>query len=565
MGDLCNPSNLLAAVRAANKIEGQDLRSDADITANFDDKQKMAYERVLGKHFAGMAKKSPYDIGEVEGSKKRITTDDHTSLTQLRAYQPPSQTLGNEFYDQIADLHRKFESKTFDNSKLRAKAFKNDIVKPVQKIMTDLEGLVKKHNKEALKPILKEKYGIELENVYDAYDWLKWISEGGHTINDKNNFLKKPSVNLAGSMARVNITWTIGNIADVSRIVGAYLDKPESLAKGLSKTFFESGPLGAFRRTKDLEDAGLYKTGEGTERGDFGNHEPFSWSTTMQKNLAFHLDKADGGDGFTGVRTNSFDYDPWDRAPVFRNDTANNLVFGLARFPIAEALWHINTVKRAVKGDKNAGLNLLSYAVAKSAIFGTASLVPSFIYAALPNEQKQEWRKIDKHIPFANLIGKGANSIAGATGADTDIEFSSFAQPFGGNLGSRVQAIGRTFQEAPQSATKALENLGNGDISEASLNSFAAAIAVANLTGLPSGFMGTLRTPVNTLINNTTTKKVVKSWAKSLEEEHGQERTSRETWKAVLGSGNVRKGKKKTGSFGKFSKFGNRKSKKFKF
>lgn len=554
MGSGCEPDNLMAIIEAQLKTNGELFDTDATMTKGYKEDQLFHFEKTIAKHLTELDGKDPFDTGA------------STNPARLRTAMNPSELLGDTFYQKIAGPIRAFEkAHGADTKKLtkaeqkaagmaRGKAYQKDIVEPMAKLLQEMKAIGKAHKGAELDRVVQEKYGFGADKFYDAFQYVTWVAEGGHTVPaSKWNIVRPISRAYSGAMARMNPTWTIANMADVSRIIGAYVTKPAVLGKGLADTLFgEGGPIvGGFRQKKSLKAQGLYEASGGHERENFGNMDPFSWSVTLQKNLAFALDKADGGDGHTGVARNAFDPEPWDRPMLYRNADVNE-IFGLARFPIAESIWHVNTTKRAFQGDAQAQANLVTYMIGKSIVFGAGSLVPAFIYGQLPDENeavpiwsKKGWDEINEHVPFFNVAGKTIDAAGAAIGTKIDTDFVKFAQPFGGSLGARWQGIGRTAQEVPALAAKSVGNLSQGELGPAALNAFAAAIAVANLGIIPAN-IGPVANPlnnpvVNTMVNNTTARKLVKTWAKNLEEQYGGDRAWRDTFKALFGATNVKK------------------------
>lgn len=570
MADNCNIENLKVLLTQVDVMSGGSVEPDRSITSRLSPKDAYTHELLVGRRETGRLDKPKvdprqeiekagiprkYDPNKLDKGKNLIR-----AVADLNNYQNPSAVTGKLFYNQVVSDARqaRIDGKSpFEVNKILAEKAKatlkeiTDIVKSGGDVEAQLKG----------------RYRFGKDQLYYAVDWLDWAANDyGH---EKNTIVGQASSNLSRAMSRMNFTWAIGAAGDVSRIIAPYVHKPGVLAKGLSDTFvMNGGPIGAFRQLDKYKKLGLYETGN-MERKPLGNSEPFSWGVTLGKNLAFNLDRADGGNGFDGVAEHAFDYESFDQAPIYRNPTEAKGVFGLARFPIAEAIWHINTTKRALMGDAKAITTLAVYNLAKTMVFGAKSVIWGPVWAAMPEENndvpvwsKNWWNEVNDTLPISNLLGKGVSSAANATGANIKVDLSTFAQPMSLSLGGRVSALSDVWNNSAQASTDFLADVASGKLDEAALNAASVGLSVANVF-YPSPSGGPLAQGAYNLFNNTTTGKIIRKFEKSLEEEYTPDQRTRAFYKGLLGDSRVKKGdraeasKSKSGSssFGSFGSF----------
>jgi hypothetical protein len=297
-----------------------------------------------------------------------------------------------------------------------------------------------------------------------------------------------------------------------------------------------------FKRLPELEKQHIYDSAAFDRGQGFNNF--FSHSIIAQKNIAYYLDKASGGDGYSGMRDIVFENKPWDQAFAYRT-TAHPLLYGLARFPISESRWYLNTTKKALTGDKSAAANLLLFSAMKYFVTGSKSLVPAPIYmganAADPEGTKKLFSAFDKAFggnAVSYLSGAGF-AAAGAPGVSLDL--GEYTQPFGGGLGARLASIKDTGMSGITNTVRAGVNAVEGKPAAAALHALAAASALNNFANFSGSIPG-----LNWLdkANSTTVTKVLSATGKSLEKEYNQDQTAREELKAVLGSKNIKREEK---------------------
>lgn len=567
MGERCSPKNLAALFKARARLGGFDFKTDKEVLYGLGDDidQHLAYEEEIARAIRGQ---SPLEALEAQikkdkAVKPRLKAEVKFGFDGVKAEvsnlpslnDAPSDALPGKFWRPIDAKITKFEtdSRSIDRKTKQGREeyylkYQDRIGAAARETMKKLGDILQTTKGKKLDIELSKKYGLDRSNIAEAMDYLDWLAKGGHTQPGLSNTAIIGTVTRAfpAAMARMNLGWTIYNIGDISRIAAVYAPKKggiESIAKGLKRTFIDNGgPIGAFKRIKDLEAKGVYEASGGLERENWGNFDPFSWSVTLQKNLAYNISKAHGEDGFTGLKNASFDYKPWDASPLFRNAVLNQTGLGLARFTINEFYWHGRTLKKAILGDTEAASTLGLYFAAKSLLFGTASVLPEVIYnAALSDEQKEEWDKINKEVPFLNLVGKGFDDLFKGLGLEAEADFSKSMQP-GVFLGGRFQAISSTLTRAMEAPGKVAKDVVTGDGTGAALDSVVGAMSLANLFWVANPAQGLAGAVGNNILNTTTSTKVVKKFAEYNEEKWSKNKFGREILKALFGERNVKKG-----------------------
>ncbi len=465
------PKNLVAQTRAAGQIQG-DIFSEAERVKDFTGMQRYHYERVMANNFGIKASKSK---PKGRSAWDAVTKDKKAALVDGMNYDRPSQIFSKKFYGSI---ERKIEA--WEKSK-SGDSYDKAVGQPVKKLIKTIDAEIEaaKGTKDLNKRLAT--FGLDNKTIYHGKEYLKWISEGGHTKQESHPFFKalnQGGSNLSKAQASFQALWTLGNGADMQRVYSYYITrKPSSIANVVKGTMNAIDATGGnpFRRIKELEKAGVY----GSEYLDRGgkNRTFFEWSITAQKNLTYFLDKAAGGNGIDGVRDQLFDSKPWDRPAWDRPHPDANLLFGLARYPINESRWLVKTGIAAKNGDKREMANLLTYAIGRAFFFGSASLVPQW----LP-KFKEALRGVDDHVAILNVVKKVSPYIFATMGVNAELNFDDYLSPLGGKLGSRAGSLSTTGEKVGRHAEHGVIDLAQGNFGAAAVRGIGALSAANNLT-----------------------------------------------------------------------------------
>ncbi len=468
------PKNLVAQTRAAGQIQG-DIFSEAERVKDFTGMQRYHYERVMANHFGIKTSKSK---PKGRSAWDAVTKDKKAALVDGMNYDRPSQIFSKKFYGSV---ERKIEA--WEKSKEKSgDSYDKAVGQPVKKLIKTIDAEIEaaKGTKDLNKRL--SPFGLDNKTIYHGKEYLKWISEGGHTKQESHPFFKalnQGGSNLSKAQASLQMLWTLGNGADMQRVYSHYVTrKPSSVANVVQGTIdaIQATNGQPWRRLASLEKAGVY----GSEHLDRGgrNITPFELSVTAQKNLTYFLDKASGGNGVDGIRDQLFDSKPWDRPAWDRPHPDANLLFGLARYPINESRWLVKTGIAAKNGDKREMANLLVYGVSRAFMLGTASNLPSWV---LNKDQKEQLKSVDDSLKF-NQVRRISRAIFQSMEIDAELDLSEYVSPLGGKLGSRAQSLGTTGEKIGRNIGQGVTDLAEGKVGAALVRGVGALSASANLT-----------------------------------------------------------------------------------
>jgi hypothetical protein len=480
MSKPCNPKNNVSRTRAINQARGIDIVSEAERLNGFDGPQHATYESQIAAMFG-------------------VKPNEPRTKTGWQAI-PDKKTKSQRFDRLVARVDETFQPKfwkAFDKrfeawSKAGGKSetFQNMVGGDAKKVLKAIDGIVGRYDGKATtsKSIVKDlaKLGLKLSDVYDAKQYLKWVAEGAYTKKDPNiQVLTDTAGNIAKAQANFNMLWTLGNGVDMIRVASYSLSKNglANTIKGLSDAV-RTSKGNVFARQADLDKKGIY----GSTYLDNGgkNISPFEWSITAQKNIAYHLDKAAGGDGNDIIRKVLFDEKPWMVPPGMRSDWGR-LGFGLARYPINEARYIFKETKAALQGDKRAMGNMVMYHLTKAAATGAASLIPAPLWAALNKEEKEAVKAFDNEHGL-NIVKNSSKAAFAAFGQEAAIDLTEYTQVGGGALGARLSSVANTATGSVRSAGEVAKDLSKGNLSSATVDALATASAMANFSGTKGWF-----------------------------------------------------------------------------
>lgn len=456
-------------------------------------------------------------------------------------YGNPSNIFDSRFYKPIEGLIQKW-----DRAGRSRESYNAMVKKPIQtlkkSLQDDLNGVPSQWNHRVLK-----QYHLTKENVYEAVEWLDFLEDGGFIPGDKSPPVKTID-NIGQAMAKWNPTWSLGNLVDLQRVASDYVARGEivPMIKGTLKTL-QQGPMGIFKEQESLRKYDLYRTVERVSEQK--NDNIFSWSVTAQKNLVANIELAAGRDPMKGIGDKLFDYKPWDvprSMRIFKDANANNVTLKLARYPINEARWTFQAWNSsfkilAGKGTKEDAYKMLSYGILtalKTATLGVEANVPAPIWFGLNEEQKESIRNFSEETPGLALLKKGSREAFKLLGVDAEIELAEYTQPFGGTVGAALGILTNTGKDVVESLGQATTDLVEGDLAPATLNAAAAAMTILHLRGTTKSW--TKLDP----INSTSLTRLIRKYAKTLEEDYAVDQQTREIFKAILGDKYVKKPEK---------------------
>ncbi len=550
MGDACNPHNLTGVIYADKQRKG-DIFSEAARIKDLTAPQRHAYEATMADTLGLKPKSAKKGSSALDAIKRGPTKQDiidskgpKDAAQKLKGairdidykmYGRASQTMAGKFYNQVDGVLQKWA-----NGKDTSLESYKTATRPIRKLNQDLKAIIKNNQGKDLDKALKP-LGLSKDNVYEAREWLTWLEKGGHLQGSGLGALDTAAKSVAKTMANLNMTWTMGNGADMMRVFSHYTSRKggiKAIGKGLADAKKATNNQ-IWRKVPELEKAGLYQSDIYERQGV--DWDPFSRSIIAQKNVTYYIDKAAGGDGLTGVRDLVFDSKPWD-VPPWQRVRGANLIFGLARYPINESRWYIATAAKALRGDAREMGNLLLFTGARAAMFGAPAVVPSFLWGAMTDEQKE----FVKSLP-GDAVGQLSEQAFKAVGINAKIEMADYLQPFGGTLGARLSSIKNVSEGTLKNAGKTGINLAQGKLTEAGIRAMATGMGLANfgLLGVSAALAGKGQKAAVALeespFNSTTITKLFNTTAKGLEEEYKADRFTRELAKAIFGQTNVKK------------------------
>lgn len=500
------PKEAVAATHAIAHADGYPGWFDA--AADYTPAQQSVYERAMAHLEGRKNKKSSLDFFSKSPKKETILSPDF--------YTPPSEKLAGKFYTTI---DKNITAWARGGKRATRETYNQQIATPARKAIKDIDNIMLNAETRAEANLSLKKMGLKVEQVYEAREYLKWLADGGHLKTPERKAmqsLNKVANNVAKAQANLQVPWTLGNIFETQRIFsGAITVKGggvDKVFKGIGDLMKASGG-NPFKQLPELKKANLYYSDNAG--WGIGNSDIFEWTVTLNKNLAYHIHKATGGNGVDGVRDWTFDTKPWDRPPNLR-DPNWHTIWGLIRYPINETRWYCQTLKKTFAGDKRAAANLAAFAAMRLIINGPTAMMPAIAWACMSKETRDWWKEQEKNM--------GVNVVARATGGMIDP--NEYLQPGGGAPGARLQSIEQTTRAALGNPVKATERLMQGKPAAASANLAASAIALANLTGFDK--MG--------ILNSTTLRKMMETTADQLAGEFSREgRFEKELLKDAIG------------------------------
>lgn len=556
MGDACSPKNQAAVIAAKLQAEGKDIFTEAQRVNQMNAERRAYYEQSMANDYGlkpGPKKMSAWDAARARKKQAGFGKDRPNNIFDNRLYAPPSEMFSKKFYgaiDKKITAWAKGKNATIET-------YREQVGKPTRQLLKAIDGIIKEGGSKAAINGKLAKFGLKADNVYDARDYLSWLEKGGHlkSQGDANVYLKQAG-KLAKAQANLNLTWTLGNGVDAIRVMSHYLTRKNGIPntiKGLYDFAKATKGIGAFSKLKGLEKQGVYDSVY-QDRGQ-GGSGPFEWSINAQKNLAYHLDKAAGGNGTDGIRETLFDYKPWDR-PRYDRFEGSGLVFGLARYPINEIRWMYGTTKKALSGDVREAANLGTFFLTRAAMTGATSLVPAPLWAAMPEDMKESIVQFEKEYGL-NLIKIGSREAFEKMGIEAELDLSGYTQPGGGSLGSRAGQLWTSASGIASSAGNTAVNAAQGKLDAAAAHAVATGLSLANfgafagsvrkLAQVPGigGAIGKAVPSAEALegsqLNSTTLTKLFKTVGEELEKEFEADRFARNVTKAVIGESIVKK------------------------
>ena len=468
MGQACSPHYLVGGVEAARQATGNDPFTEAERVKGLDAGQRAVYEMVMANLTQKKTKlgRSGYDI-LAENTKK----DKAPFFLSFRSAEEPSKLLPPAFYNAVDKKLTAWHA-AGHNPKQYREMVGNASKTLFESITSTIESA---RNPNELKVGLR-KFGLTPDTAYDAKEYIHWISNGGPTQQVSENVKGLQSLfgRLAKADSTLNPVYALGNVLDLQRVLTHFATRrPQGvmdILTGIQAMRKAGNPL---LKNPALEKAGLGHMQNNYTKMDTGlKWDPFNLTNNLQENLAFHIDKAQGGNGFDGVRDAVFVRKSWDR-PVYDRSADLSVFFGLARFQISEATWMARQIKQVLEGDKKAISNVILYHAGRVALTGIKSIIPIFVYNNLPKDAKKSVDDADKAI--------GGGLVKESTGGHLDL--AAYVQPGGGQLGARGSSLTGAISRTAGATVNAGIDLTKGNLLPASINVIAAYSAYRIISG----------------------------------------------------------------------------------
>lgn len=529
----CDTNNLPGTLKGAIQASGRDIFTEAERVNGMKPGERNQYERMMASTFGLKGTfKAKSKLDALAPKESKIAG----GALDASLFQHPSEQFSKKFYSGIDKKLTKWaEGKNADYA-----SYKEKIAKPVRQVIKALDKIAAESEGKSNRQLDRElsRFGLTTKDLYHARGYLNWLAQGGHL---QPQGWAKPFVKLSKiigrSQAALNIKWTLGNAVDMIRPASYYASKnPGAFFKGLADAAVKTkGNL--FKKLPELEKAGAYETSY-MDRGEGGWFDPFGSSIVAQKNVVYHLDKASGGDGLTGIREQLFDYKPWDK-PAAERWAGSELVFGLVRYPINETRWFFRTTKEAFTNPRQAA-NLAIYLGLRTVLTGSAAQVPALLYQNFPKEAKQFFEGLDKSYGF-NVI----KNISG-------LDLTDYLQITGGQTGARAKQLTSGLASIAKDAVKTSIDVSKGNIPAAAIHSVATIMALMNygaFAGNVSKLAGEYKAfekaaevagkLEGSQLNSSTLLKLLEASGKSLEQELSAQKTQDNVLKAVFGNNTV--------------------------
>lgn len=547
-GCFCSPNELLG-IWTADDQKKRSAQPDSYVISHMGSPSKAGFEYGLSLEQS----RSPHQNLEFTTWEEGIDVNEESIKAELRQDKrqarnfmgSASSFFKNGFFQQIEEIMADFKGGFDPEDGGILQAYEKEVRPELEDIQYAIQDAYYGNNrgetaadKAAINNELKE-FGLTFNEIYEAQNYLNWLKRG--EFYKSSGMLGEVASTVAKAQASYNVSWALFNVADTPRILAPYISKPKVLIKGLQAAFD--------RNNKEMPDDLLQAIPGLDEKG--GRFDPFSLTNKVQQRLAYFLDKADGGDGFTGLRENAFIYADYDATSLEYHSnfgsTGAKTTFGLGRFLMAETAWtagnYVNLFNVARgKGDLNKLTNFMVYNVIKSTLFGVGSIIPAPLYSALKDKLPDEQKEL-LQAGMANVAGNGLLKLAGVEGS---FSMTEAVQPLSLVLGARAQQMAGDLTKAGTSISRAITDGLDGDLLPAALESFVTLGALSsvipmdfkNRFGLGSYVLSDLdKMPaLRDFFQNHQVMKIMSTFAKGYREEESTEKTYRELAKDILGN-----------------------------
>lgn len=373
-----------------------------------------------------------------------------------------------------------------------------------------------------------QKDGLDMKasDLYDTVNWLRWLSDGGLYFNknfksDKWNPLVKSLDNFSAGVMRMNIKWSVSNVAELYR-VGAFY-KPGAVLRGVREALkATNGNL--FSEAPELKAQGVYDTqwarennvsegdgvlqkidaavGKALSKTD--KFDVFRATVNMQKNIAWYVDKAAGGDGWTGQRKAVLDR-PWWDMPMMYSDHRLKNTLSMTRYLYSETAQYLALIKNA----KEKPMDLINYTVMRAVVFGVPAVIPAPVWEIMKKGMEEE--ELEELKGTLNAINPVAPFKA----------MQEYVQPLPGlYVGATLSKAGGAIGEVGKGAVSAPVALFKGDVGEFALYSMTTAANLGMFAyGVPESLVNTLEAGRDILIEDMSQDEAAQ---KALEKQFGQ-------------------------------------------
>jgi hypothetical protein len=464
-----------------------------------------------------------------------------------------SDKFGDSFYNKVSEPVRQFykdygdmakDAMYSDNKSVLSelkKDFRNNVAPELKELALDLEAVTLAYDtttpegRAELQAHVKKEFGIDAKQINEAITYIHWMSRSNWL--EPSGLVGKVANNLSYHQASFNFNWALFNGGDLLRIVSPYIRKPDVLFKGAAKAFSKT----------EIDDLLLpmgFMDSSQHPRGLMEKLDPFKATNRVQQRLAYFLDKADGGDGLTGLRKNAFDREPWDAAPIEYHSNmgsdGSKVMFGLGRFLMSEFQYNTRNMINVLKvlkgtGDLGQAADYGIYNTLKAAMFGQVATPLALFYPLLNDDDKKQWRE-------AGVMNNVLEAALNPAGIEAEGTLGRSFGPVDLMFGARAGQIANTAIFQAKGTADAVVKLTQGNLGEGVLSALiVSGSAAAMFAGRPIASSGKIADTAVDLFGNGQVQKMMKVWAKSMNEQWDDEKLKFELAQTVVGEKSIRK------------------------
>ncbi len=338
-----------------------------------------------------------------------------------------------------------------------------------------------------IKPLVQETLNrvkdLDMIAQNKAYDWLRYIEEGGPYFRKGiKNPVAKFASNAVGNLVTNNPAITLYNVFEFLPKALVYANQNGDMsAMGRAMRRYMDASGGKFwERIPELETKGFYGQRAKGKIADFMNKKlGFDNLIDLTENplrgMSYYLgEEIKPGTGAKAIEDIAFAYRPGNEPQMMWNHEGKATVM-LMRFSIKSMQLYGSLAKQAIQGNKKAAASLAMFHVMTAAQTGTASSIPKPVWAALPEDMREELEQFE--------------GISGAIGLD----IAENTQPFGGVAFGLGYNIATSDLAALSKIPKAIQQGLEGDIAEAAYTGGLGLIMAAQLARIPGVNMNAIK------------------------------------------------------------------------